>query len=664
MDFTVTEPTTHSQLEADLIAIARNYSWTWDRRTQELFARFPVANAHLHPMQQVRAFTDADYDKYLKDEAFLGATKDAVARIPTPERSPNAEIAYFSPEFGVSEKLPQYSGGLGVLAGDHLKAASDLNLPLVAVGLFYRDGFFHQSIMDDRQREHYERHDPRSLGLEQMPATVDITMDDRIVKARVWRCDVGRTKLYLLDTDLDLNDEEGRRVSDRLYGGDREHRIRQELLMGVGGVRTLRQLGYDPDVFHLNEGHAGFLALELIGEEVSRGFSLHEAIEAIRPRIVFTTHTTVQAGIDRFPRDLMERYLGVWSRRYGVTTDDLIALAHIPGEEDTFNMAAFCLNIAGRSNAVSKLHGEISRKMFAGVQGSDEITSVTNGVHASTWVDNGLQQMFEEAMGAEWGSGVHSSWEAVDTIDGERIREVRAAGRQRLIDLVTDRVGPNHRLDPNVLTIGFARRFATYKRADLLLKELGRLTALLQDENRPVQFVFAGKAHPADEPGKGVLHRVVSFAANESANGRFVFVPDYGIAVAKAMYAGCDVWLNNPIRPNEACGTSGEKAALNGGLNLSILDGWWDECFDGENGWSIDTSTADNPDERDAEEASMLHQLLAEEVIPLFYEGSVAPSDAWLAKMRHNWKTLGPFATAARMVDEYDKRLYRPGASP
>lgn len=656
------DTTTRSELEADLVAVASNYSWTWDRRSRDLFGQFPAASAHLHPLQQVRAFTDSDYDEYLTDGAFLRETKSAVARIPTPERSPNAEIAYFSPEFGVSERLPQYSGGLGVLAGDHLKGASDLELPLVGVGVFYRDGFFHQSILDDRQREHYERHDPRSLGLEQMPVIVDITMDDRIVKARVWRADVGRTKLYLLDTDLDLNDEEGRRVSDRLYGGNGEHRIRQELLMGVGGVRALRQLGYDPDVFHLNEGHAGFLALELIGEEVDRGLSLREAIEEIRPRIVFTTHTPVSAGIDRFPRDLMKRYLGVWSRRYGVTTDELCALAHMPGEEDTFNTAVFCLNVAGRSNGVSKLHGEVSRKMFAGVRGGPEITSVTNGVHASTWVDNELQQTFEESMGADWGCGVHSAWEAVDTIDNERVRAIRVDGRQRLIDLVSDRIGKNHRLDPNVLTIGFARRFATYKRADLLLKETDRLSALLKDENRPVQYVFAGKAHPADQPGKGVLNRVVAFASSEAANGRFVFIPDYEMAVAKAMYAGCDVWLNNPIRPNEACGTSGEKAALNGGLNLSVLDGWWDECFDGENGWSIEMSSAENPDNRDGEEASMLYQVFADEVIPLFYEGGVTPSDAWLDKMRHSWKTLGPFVTAARMVDEYDKRLYRPAA--
>jgi starch phosphorylase len=608
------------------------------------------------------AFTDADYDRFLEDDDFLAQTKDALARVPAPERLPNAEIAYFSPEFGISEKLPQYSGGLGVLAGDHLKASSDLDLPLVAVGLFYRDGFFHQSIHDDQQREHYERHDPRSLGLEQMGVIVDIIMDDRVVKARVWRADIGRTKLYLLDTDLDLNDEEGRHVSDRLYSGDREHRIRQELLMGVGGVRALRQLGYDPSVFHLNEGHAGFLAFELMGEEINKGLTLDEAVEAVRPRIVFTTHTPVPAGIDRFPRDLMDRYLGVWAERYGASIDDLCNLAHMPGEDDTFNMAAFCLNLSSRANGVAKLHGSVSREMFAGVRGGSEITSVTNGVHAETWVHNPLQAVFEEAMGSGWGTGVHESWAGVDGIDDHRIREVRRQGREFLIGEITERVGPHHRLDPDALTIGFARRFATYKRADLLLKDIDRLTALLADGERPVQFVFAGKAHPADEPGKGVLHRVVSFAGSAKANGRFIFAPDYEMSVARALVAGCDVWLNNPIRPNEASGTSGEKSALNGGLNFSVLDGWWDECYDGENGWKIETSDSENPDVRDEEEAASLYRTLADEIIPLFYGSEDAPSSAWLDKVRSNWRSLGPFVSAARMVDEYDRRLYRPDA--
>ena len=609
----MTELTTRSELDALLIRSTSNYSWTWDRHTQDLFDRFPETTRGLHPKQRVRAFTDADYDRYLADASFIDAAKAAAERVPTPEREPNAQIAYFSPEFGVSETLPQYSGGLGILAGDHLKAASDLELPLVAVG--------------------------------------------------VWRADVGRTKLYLLDTDLELNDERGKWVSDRLYSGDREHRIRQELLMGVGGVRALRQLGYTPDVYHLNEGHAGFLALELIGEEVDKGLSLDEAVAAVKTRIVFTTHTPVPAGIDRFPHGLMERYLGVWSERYGVTIDALLDLAHMPGEDDTFNMAAFCLRVASRSNGVSKLHGEVSREMFAEVPGGPEIGHITNGVHAKTWVASDLQEVFEGAMGTDWGVGVQDSWDGVETIDDDTFRRVQASGRSKLIDMIHDRVGPRHQFDPDALTIGFARRFATYKRADLLLKEPEALTSLLARDDRPVQFVFAGKAHPADEAGKEVLSRVVSFAGSREAHGRFIFIPDYQMAVAKAMYAGCDVWLNNPIRPNEACGTSGEKAALNGCLNFSILDGWWAECFDGENGWTIDTSDQHDRLARDAEEAASLHRLLAGEIVPLFYNGDVGPSAEWISKVRHNWKTLGPFVTAARMVADYDRLMYRPNGT-
>ena len=656
--------TTRSHLELALSRAARNYSWTWDRRTQELFAQLPEVTAHQHPLQRIMALTDHDYDELLQNARFIADTDAAVARIPEPSPTPDAKIAYFSPEFGISETLPQYSGGLGVLAGDHLKAASDLELPLVAVGLFYRDGFFHQSISGERQHEVYERMDPRSLGLEQLPVIVDITMDDRIVKARVWRADVGRTKLILLDTDLELNDEAGRRVSDRLYGGDREHRIRQELLMGVGGVRALRQLGFEPSVFHLNEGHAGFLALELLGEEVDRGRSLADAIDAVRPHIVFTTHTPVPAGIDRFSHELMQRYLGVWCERYGVGIDELIGLAHMPGDEDSFNMAAFCLRMSSRANGVSKLHGAVSRKMFADVPGGSEITSVTNGVHARTWVANDLQEVFDEVLGDAWGDHSSQAWDRVDGISDEDVTRVRRAGRQRLIDLVTQRVGHTHDLHPDVLTIGFARRFATYKRADLLLGDAGRLATLLEDEDRPIQFVFAGKAHPADEPGKEILHRVLHFAKSAESKGRFVFVPDYEMAVARAMYAGCDVWLNNPIRPNEACGTSGEKSALNGGLNFSVLDGWWDECYDGENGWMIETSQASTQPARDAEEAAWLYRVLEEEILPLFYSNGQGPTAMWISKMRRAWTSLGPYVTAGRMVAEYDERLYRPDGAP
>jgi starch phosphorylase len=617
--------------------------------------------AELHPAERIKLLTEDDWTKLVNDADFAELARLVQLRIPRPITAPDeATVAYFSPEFGVSEMLPQYSGGLGVLAGDHLKAASDLRMPLIAVGLFYRDGFFRQALEEGQQRERYVTNNPRFLALTATPARVELQLAERAVTARVWRAEVGSTKLFLLDTDLETNDERGRRVSDRLYSGDREHRIRQELLMGVGGVRAIRQLGFEPAVFHLNEGHAGFLALELLAEEVQKGLKLEEAVAAIRSRIVFTTHTPVPAGIDRFAPDLMKKYLGVWADRYDVDLNELLALGVLPGGDDHFNIAAFCVRIAGRCNGVSRLHGEVSRVMFADVPGGSEITSVTNGVHARTWVNTDLQEVFDDKLGSDWPGAGADKWAQVDNINDDVIRDTFRTGRRQMIDMANRHIGEETALDPEILTIGFARRFATYKRADLVLSDLDRVIELLNDTERPLQFVFAGKAHPADEPGKQVLRHVVEFASDPASQGRFVFVPGYNMAVARSMYAGCDVWLNNPIRPREACGTSGEKAALNGGLNFSILDGWWDECFDGENGWAIPSSAAHEQHQRDREEAAYLYDILAHEIAPLFYgDGGAAPSAGWLAKVRHNWKSLGPAVTAARMVAEYGDRIYQ-----
>lgn len=657
------ETTSRYELESTLLQIAGNYSWTWDLQARELFSRIPSLNgeAALHPAERIKLLNEEQWATLTGDAEFSDLARRAHGKIPSPLHLNNeTTVAYFSPEFGVSEMLPQYSGGLGVLAGDHLKAASDLRMPLVAVGLFYRDGFFQQALEDGQQRERYVTNNPRFLALTATPARVQIQMAEHLVTARVWEANVGTTRLYLLDTDLEINHEWGRRVSDRLYSGDREHRIRQELLMGVGGVRAIRQLGYEPAKFHLNEGHAGFLALELLAEEIATGLTLDQAVEAIRSRIVFTTHTPVPAGIDRFAPDLMRKYLGVWADRYGVDLDELMRLGILPGGDDHFNMAAFCVRIAGRCNGVSRLHGEVSRAMFQEVPGGTEITSVTNGVHARTWVTPELQQIFDAKLGTDWHLPDNNAWEGVANITDDEIRTVFRTGRHHMIDMAKRQIGGTINLDPDVLTVGFARRFATYKRADLLLSDLERLIALTNDSDRPVQFVFAGKAHPADEPGKDILRHVVEFASDPASQGRFIFVPGYNMAVARAMYAGCDVWLNNPIRPREACGTSGEKAALNGGLNFSILDGWWDECFDGANGWAIPSSEAEDMEQRDREEANHLYDVLEQEIAPLYYgEGGIAPSAAWLDRVRHNWRTLGPFVTASRMVKEYGDRIYQ-----
>jgi len=658
------DTTARYELESTLLQIAGNYSWTWDTNARELFRRIPAMNgdAALHPIERIKLLDEDDWAGLVADHDFNELARMAYSGLPRPlHLDDESTVAYFSPEFGISEMLPQYSGGLGVLAGDHLKAASDLRMPLLGVGLFYRDGFFRQALEHGQQRERYETNNPRFLAMTATPARVELEMAGRLVTSRVWQANVGTTKLFLLDTDLEVNDELGRRVSDRLYGGDREHRMRQELLMGLGGVRAIRDLGYEPAKFHLNEGHAGFLAMELLADEVAKGLSLDQAVAAIRHRIVFTTHTPVPAGIDRFSPDLMYTYLGGWAEKNNINMDELLRLGILPGSDEHFNMAAFCIRVAGHCNGVSKLHGEVSRHMFAEVPGGPEISSVTNGVHARTWVTPQLQDLFDEKLGTtEWHLPDAAIWDRVDNITDEEIRSVFSQGRSRMIEMADRQIGTPTRLDPDVLTIGFARRFATYKRADLLLRDRERILSLINDPDRPVQFVFAGKAHPADEPGKAVLANVVAFAEDPASRGRFVFVPGYNMAVSRAMFAGCDVWLNNPIRPREASGTSGEKAALNGILNCSILDGWWDECFDGDNGWAIESSAAEEPAQRDLEEANDLYDILADEIIPLYYgSDGVGPSEGWLAKVRHNWKSLGPFVSASRMLQEYAAHIYQ-----
>jgi glycogen phosphorylase len=539
-------------------------------------------------------------------------------------------VAYFSPEFGVSEALPQYSGGLGVLAGDHLKAAADLGLPLTGVGLFYDHGYFHQRLDEHGwQHESFPRLDPSSLPMKPVEgADVELDLAGERVQCEVWRVDVGSVPLYLLYA-------EG--VTDRLYGGDVEHRLRQEIVLGVGGVRLLDRLGVPAEVFHSNEGHAGFLALERIRMEiVGRGRSFEEAVAAVRRGGIFTTHTPVPAGIDRFPRELMERYFGSWAAECGIDIDRLMALGHFPDEppDAPFNMAVLGLRLAGRANAVSKLHGDVSREMFASL--GVDIDSITNGVHVPTWAPRGPSADLDDAQ----------LWAA------------RVTGRRQLIEAV--RARSDVELDPDVLTVGFARRFAGYKRATLLLSQPERLDAMLLSPGRPVQFVFAGKAHPADQEGKELIQKVVGYARRPEVRHRMAFVEDYDIGIAQAFYAGSDLWLNTPRRPHEACGTSGMKAVLNGGLHCSVLDGWWDEMYDGHNGWAI-PSFEEEPDQgrRDRLEADALFDLLEAEVVPLFYErGDDGFPRRWLDKVRTSLRTLGPQVTAERMLNDYCERVY------
>jgi starch phosphorylase len=658
-----------SALHTQLVERARNYRWVWDGASSALLDAVLAAAgapAGVHPFPAVTSLDDATLAFLAADPTVVAAAAAISADLAAAVAArPEPRIAYFSPEFGVAGVLPQYSGGLGILAGDHLKAASDTEIPLVAVGLFYREGFFRQELVDGGQRERYEKCDAEALGLTDTGVTVEVPLGDVDAVARVWRADIGITRLYVLDTDVEENTPSVRVITDRLYSGDQEHRLRQELVLGIGGTRALAALGIEPLVYHLNEGHAGFLLLELLAGELASGHALLRSINRVRARTVFTTHTPVPAGIDRFPVSLVERYLGPWAKTNGMDFADVVELGILPsdGDEPPFNMAAFGLNVCGRANGVSKLHGAVSRHMFDDLQIGARITSVTNGVHARTWVHPRWQRAFDHHLGGGWSDGDVTAWEQVGAISDVTIRTGRAAGRAELAALVSERSAPLASgsiappLDPDALVIGFARRFATYKRAALLLGEPDRLAALLANAEQPVQFVFAGKAHPADNEGKAVLAQIAAYAA-EHGNGRFVFVPDYDIDVARILYAGTDVWLNNPLRPHEACGTSGMKAALNGSLNCSIPDGWWDEWYDGRNGWSI-PGLDETHATRDAQEAKALYAILEREIVPEFYDRGVAMSPAWIERVRDNWLSLGPLVTASRMVREYDNRLYQ-----
>lgn len=640
--------------------LAANHLWTWQYRTADLLASLPTAAADRHPVVAVRALDDHQLDALLADDAFTAAVIDRRTHLDetmaTAITAP--DIVYYSPEFGLSELVPQYSGGLGVLAGDHLKSASDLGTDLAAVGLFYRHGFFRQYLDGEQQAERVDTYWADDIGCIDTGIVVEVPVADRVVHAKVWRLQVGRIPLLLLDTDLPANSPHDRAITDQLYSGDRLHRLEQELVLGVGGARAVAAIGWNPGVHHSNEGHAGFLAIELLDRARTAGAAdLAAAVAEVTPTVLFTTHTPVPAGIDRFEHALIGPHLQPWATAWGDDLSELFALGADPDDAGVFNMAALCLGIAARANGVSRLHGEVSRELFAGVPGGSAITSVTNGVHARTWVSPALQDLFDDALGDGWDLGDAAAWARIDGVDADRIVAIRSGDQRRLVDLLAQR---GITLDPDALVVGFARRFATYKRANLLLRHPELLAALLADDDRPVHFVFAGKAHPADVPGKAMLHDIVHYGATPAANGRFSFVPDYDIGVARALYWGCDVWLNNPVRPREASGTSGEKAALNGALNCSILDGWWAEMSDGRNGWDIPTSDAAAESVRDDEESAAALGLLAGIAAEFHADGRGRPSAAWIDRMRHNWRSLGPQVTAARMVADYDRELYQP----
>jgi glycogen phosphorylase len=683
--------------------LAYNLRWSWDDRTRDLFRWVDpqIWETTFHdPVRLLSLVNRQRLEQLAADPAFmgfLGEMHDDLRRYLEAPRwfqnrasSPLHSVAYFSPEFGIAEALPQYSGGLGVLAGDHLKAASSLGVPLTGVGLMYRMGYFRQRLdTDGWQEERYPVQDPHSMALELVDGVrVHVDLAGATLQAQVWRARVGRVELYLLDADVDGNDDELRSVTDRLYGGGVEHRMRQEILLGIGGVRALDAIGVGAQVFHTNEGHAGFLGLERIRKLITHeGLAWNEAIEAARAGTVFTTHTPVPAGIDRFPRDLMERYFSNWAEECGVSIDTLMSLGHFPGESPTepFNMAVMGLRLAGKSNGVSKLHGETSRDMFQSLWPAvpaeeTPIGSITNGVHGRTWVSSPMDDHYSKYVSPAWDDAGPEEWAGIAESRDDELWRIREQGREALVSFVRERLRKSLQdqgmsvsdtawtdevLDPRYLIVGFSRRFATYKRATQLLSQTDRLRRLLLDEHRPLQLVFAGKAHPADDLGKAMIAQIARFSRDPSVRHRITFIEDYDISVARMMYQGSDVWLNTPRRPMEASGTSGEKAALNGALNCSILDGWWDEMFDGNNGWAISSAEGiTDVDHRDQVEANSLFEIFERQIIPLFYDrrGGRYPR-GWIARMKSSIGTLGPRVMASRMVRDYLNEMYEPTAA-
>ncbi|MFK4069396.1 alpha-glucan family phosphorylase [Streptomyces sp. NPDC029674] len=705
-----------------LTELARNLRWSWHPRTRDLFASVDPrlwAASGCDPVRLLGEVPPSRLDELSGDADFLRRLDEAAddlreyvtgerwfqEQARTDGQLPRA-VAYFSPEFGITAALPQYSGGLGILAGDHLKAASDLGVPLIGVGLLYRHGYFRQSLSRDAwQQEHYPVLDPNELPLTLLseddgtPAIVALALPGgRQLRAHVWQAQVGRVPLLLLDSDVEENDPGERDVTDRLYGGGSEHRLLQEMLLGIGGVRAVRAYcrltGHpEPEVFHTNEGHAGFLGLERIHELTLRDIDFDTALESVRAGTVFTTHTPVPAGIDRFDRELVAHHFGPGAELPRIDAGDVLRLGmetYPGGEPNLFNMAVMGLRLGSRANGVSTLHGSVSREMFAGLwPGFDPeeipIASVTNGVHAPTWVAPevfrlGARQIGERRTEDALSVGGSDRWDAVADIQDADIWELRRTLREQLVHEVRRRLHDSWRqrgaataelgwidgvLDPDVLTIGFARRVPSYKRLTLMLRDRDRLMELLRHPERPVQIVVAGKAHPADDGGKRLIQELVRFTDDPRVRRHIVFLPDYGMAMAQKLYPGCDVWLNNPLRPLEACGTSGMKAALNGCLNLSVLDGWWDEWFEPDFGWAIPTAdgAAGDDDRRDDLEAAALYDLLEHRIAPRFYEqGPGGLPDRWIEMVRRTLTRLGPKVLAGRMVREYVEKLYAPAA--
>ena len=692
--------------------LASNLMWCWDHELIALFSRIDpdlwIETLH-NPVMMLGRVKQERLLELAADDSFTSQLRRAQQRLDDylsrtswyskhyPQNCNDPLVAYFSMEFGITESLQIYSGGLGILAGDHLKSASDLGIPLVAVGLLYQKGYFHQYLnADGWQQEQYPENDfynlPLTLKRDETgkPLLIEVTFPGRPVYAQIWRADVGRVQLYLLDTNVEANSPEDQDIVGRLYGSDPELRLKQEILLGVGGMRALRALDIHPPVYHMNEGHSAFLSIErcrMLMEEHDLTFA--QARELTKAGGLFTTHTNVPAGIDRFPGDLIGRYFGHYYEPLGLTHEQFLALGRQNPKDpyEPFCMAILAFRMAAYANGVSKLHGVVARKMWQsvwpGIPDTEiPIGSITNGIHQASFISRDMAGLFDRYLGPRWREtpGDARLWSRVDRIPSAELWNTHERRRERLVSMTRERLheqlerrgasnadlmSAEEVLNPEALTIGFARRFATYKRATLLMHDPDRLIRILSNRDRPVQFIFAGKAHPDDNPGKELIRQIVHIARRKELRMRLVFLEDYDMNIARYMVQGVDVWLNTPIRPREASGTSGIKAAANGVLNLSILDGWWAEAYTPENGWVIGHGEVyEDRNYQDHIESNALYDLLEKEVIPLFYQrGSDGLPRNWIEKIKASMKTVCPTFNTHRMLREYTEKYYSPACA-
>jgi len=683
--------------------IAHNLWLSWNYDAVQLYIRLDYESwleSHQSPVRTLGMVSQERLAQAAKDDSYLAALKEVYGRFQQYKKgetwyrgSHKDVVAYFSMEYGMDTSLPIYSGGLGILSGDHMKTSSDMGLPLVGIGLLYRQGYFKQMLnADGYQQESYPENDWYNMPVEKKigkegPLKITVDLAGRQAVAQIWEVKVGRSSLYLLDTNIEENSQDIRNITSALYGGDKETRMQQEILLGIGGIRALRALGINPAATHMNEGHAAFLGLERVREIMNeKGFTFEEAREAVWPSNIFTTHTPVPAGNERFEIPMMDKYFRGWTQVLGISWKDFLGLGRINvnDERETFCMTVLAIKMAAYGNGVAKLHGVVSRDMWQGLWPGLPINEipighVTNGVHTRTWVSSGMLDLLDRYFGPQFEDKPTelSIWERMDRISDEELWRTHERRRERLVAFVRERIREQYKrtgameqrirqaedvLSPYALTLCFARRFATYKRGNLLLRDPERLLRLVRDNDRPVQLIFAGKAHPHDMPGKELIREIIHFAAKYDVSSRIVFVENYDISVAKYLTSGGDVWLNTPRRPMEASGTSGMKAAMNGVLNCSILDGWWDEAYDPELGWGIGHGEQYYDEKlQDDIESKALYDLLEREIVPMFYSrGRDGLPREWIKMMKKCMSTIGQSMSSHRMLMDYSNQFYFP----